>query len=149
MQKGFTSWRWTNPRGIHILPNTPTQLWEITPKQPFCATRACLTKKPVDCLWPVATYSHKKNPKVAFLPKIMHSPNNRHQASKKYILQSRSLGCGKWLSYDHHWLMAFIISCLTLGFFTKFWKERPEIGFFRAQIMIQKRMGISGLGLFV
>ena len=78
----------------------------------------------------------------------MHFPNNRRQASKKHILQSRSLGGGKWLLYDHR-LMAFIISCLTLGFFTKFWKERPEIGFFRAQIMLQKRMGISGLGLFV
>ena len=45
--------------------------------------------------------------------------------------------------------MAFNISCLTLGFFTKFQKEQPEVVFFRGQIMLQKRMGISGLGLLV
>ena len=78
----------------------------------------------------------------------MHFPNNRRQASKKHILQSRSLGGGKWLLYDHR-LMAFIISCLTLGFFTKFRKERPEIGFFQGTDNVEKIMGISGLGLFV
>ena len=35
--------------------------------------------------------------------------------------------------------MAFIITCLTLGFFTKFGKERPEIGFFQGTDNVTKK----------
>ena len=102
MQKGFISWRWTNPRGIHILPNTPTQLWEITPKQPFCDTRACLTKKPVVCdqwqhnswiltqkisipcvlLWEHKHF-HKKNQKVGFWAQNNSLPKKQTSGLKK------------------------------------------------------------------